>query len=139
MKKILFLLIICLNFLVLVSCGKTESDNPSINIPVEPDPTIPTPTNPTEVDMRGYWKDEYGDDYNQISSLDLVSANIFHDGQYLTENIELNKRKDNKYEFYTDDSMRFINSSDGYAITIPSNAVEIDYSIAKYRVQLSCA
>lgn len=117
MKKIHILALILL--FMLVGC------NPNSNSIEKP------------VDMIGYWNENFTDNSNQITKNRIDEVKVFYDGCYLTEEKELVKRKDIKYEFYTDSQLRFVNSSEGYAITIPSQEVSIDYTISNYRVQLA--
>lgn len=93
-------------------------------------PVVPT------VDLTSYFDSSYIDLNSNLEAGDISEAKVFYDGSYINEILELSYRKDIKYEFYTDDNMRFVNSSDGYAITIPSKNVVADYSISSYRNQL---
>ena len=137
MKKISLLLLVLVSFIALCSCGGDDSSNDVVNPTTNPTPTPETPvqTEPV-VDLSSYWTQEYNDDYNEITVDSLEDTKVFYDGSYLTKEEELVKRKDIKYEFYTEKMMRFVNSSEGYAITIPSSEVTIDYSISSYRTQL---
>lgn len=128
MKKIIILVLF---IFLLVGCS-TPSDNPTEN------PETNNPTTPLVVaaDLPSYWDNKYEDTTNEVTRDNLVRSNVFYRGEYLTEEKELKNRYDIKYEFYTEDNLRFVNSSEGYAITLPTTDVKIDYLLSNYRVQL---
>ena len=125
MKKVLLMLLITM-FILLGCDNDNNSETPDTN----------TSAN-SQVSLNGYWNDEYSDSVNKITASELNKSYVFYNGDYLTEEKELANRKDIKYEFYTEDKLRFVNSSEGYALTIPTAEVEIDYSLSDYRVQLT--
>lgn len=122
MKKYLILCFLCF-FIFIVSCDKKE----------------PTKEEQTPVeyldDYKLIWNDEYQDSLNSFNDNTIKKAKLFYEGEYVSLDKNITKRKDNKKEFYTNNSLRFVNSPDQYAITIPSNDVSIDYSLSKYRIQ----
>lgn len=129
MKKISLLLLDLVCFFTLISCSDDTNSTPNEDIP-----SVDVPS--AEVNLEGYWDEKYTDEINKISTDTIEKSKVFYDGKYLTTKEELVKRKDIKYEFYTSDKLRYVNSSEGYAVTVPSNNVNIDYSISKYRTQL---
>ena len=71
------------------------------------------------------------------SSSDVKMAKVFRNGNYVDEFSSFSSRHDIKMELYSDAKMRFVNLANGYALTIPSKEVSVDYNIAKYRIQMS--
>ena len=130
MKVYKSLLVFIMSF-SMVSCDtntSTSSDFPS---------TSSTPsTSEEEVSVDNLWNEEYQDESNLFAEKDIKSTKLFYKGEYVDLNTQVSKRKDVKYEFYSEDSMRLVNSPEKYAVTIPSENVEIDYSLGKYRVQV---
>ena len=128
MKRNLLLLLL----LILILFGCTQNDDACLD-----DESNENNNQEEIVDTTyfSYWNQEYED--SNISYNDLVNARVFYGGEYLNKVETLKKRVDIKYEFYTKDSLRFVNSSDGYVITIPNNEVNIDYSLSDYRLQFS--
>lgn len=111
MKKIILLLLCIMSFISLTGCSTKDK-------------------------FIDFWSDEYVDTLNSFSKQSVNETKVFYDGIYLEESVDkLSKKNDVKYEFVSDDKLRFVNSSDGYAITFPSKDVEMDYSLSKYRVQ----
>ena len=85
--------------------------------------------------LENLWKEEYNDVENNVSLEKIKTSKLFYNGEYVPLDTNVSKRKDMKYELYTNDALRFINTPDEYVITIPSSKVDVDYSIAKYRLQ----
>lgn len=111
MKKLILLLLCLMSFISLVGCSQKDK-------------------------FIDCWADEYADTINSFTKESVNETKVFYDGAYLEENLEkFSKKSDIKYEFVSEDKLRFVNSSDGYAVTFPSKDVEIDYSLSKYRVQ----
>lgn len=128
MKRILVLLLITI--FVLLGCN--DNNQHDSNSTGNSEGTINN-----AVDFNYMWTDEYIDNKNNISKDVINNTKVFYDGEYLTEEKELKARNDVKYEFYSDDKLRFVNSSEGYALTFPTKNVSIDYSLSDYRVQLT--
>ena len=129
MKKILiFIFVSIISIFIFTSCDENPTE--------EVTPTMPT--KPSIIDETKYeliWDEEYQDSKSSFNSNTIKRSKLFYDGEYVSLDTKVSKRKDNKKEFYTDNSLRFVNTPDGYAVTIPSKDVDIDYSIADYRVQ----
>ena len=123
--KTLKSLLVCLMSFSMVSCN---TNTPSESLSDKP--------NEDTGKIEDVWNDEYQDANNSFNQETIESAKLFYKGDYVNLNTSVSKRKDVKYEFYTKDSMRLVNSPEKYAITIPSKDVEIDYSLGKYRVQV---
>ena len=84
-----------------------------------------------------YTNGEVKDSANGFSTVDDVKmAKVFRNGSYVDEFSSFSSRHDIKMEIYNDSKMRFVNLANGYALTIPSKNVTVDYNIAKYRVQM---
>ncbi|MBO7535636.1 MAG: hypothetical protein J6T34_00655, partial [Bacilli bacterium] len=84
-----------------------------------------------------YTNGEVKDSANGFSTVDDVKmAKVFRNGSYVDEFSNFSSRHDIKMEIYNDSKMRFVNLANGYALTIPSKNVTVDYNIAKYRVQM---
>ena len=85
-----------------------------------------------------YTNKEVADSSNGFSSAaDVAKVKVFRNGNYVDEFSSYSSRHDIKMELYNDTKMRFVNLANGYTLTIPSKDVGIDYSIAKYRIQMS--
>lgn len=123
--KTLKSLLVCLMSFSMVSCN---TNTPSESLSNKP--------NEDTGKIEDVWNDEYQDANNSFNQETIESAKLFYKGDYVNLNTSVSKRKDVKYEFYTKDSMRLVNSPEKYAITIPSKDVEVDYSLGKYRVQV---
>ena len=156
MKKVLIMLLL----FIFILCGcaddnsnindektnNTETEQTPVNpeqTPVDPEQTPvnpdPTPVEPEEqqpiAQLNSYFKEEYADD--DVNEASLNATRVFYNGDYLDSEKSLKNRNDIKYEFYSTEKLRFVNSSEGYALTIPTTEVEIDYSLSNYRVQLA--
>ena len=121
MKRFFILISVLLSLFSLIACSNDETENEEETM--------------NSTDYEKIWDDEYQDSNNSFTKDTIKSSKLFYDGKYFPLDTNVSKRKDNKKEFYTTDSMRFVNSPEGYAFTIPANEVSVDYSIAKYRVQ----
>ena len=87
-------------------------------------------------DFRHVYLDTYDDKTNNINESTIKGSKVFYGGEYISDySIEFSKSKDIKYEFVSDTHTRFVNSSDGYVITLPSNEISFDYSLSQYRIQ----
>lgn len=96
-------------------------------------PSTSEPMIPTYKDL---FDTSYEDHQNNVSKETITSGKLFYDDSYTEDySLELSKNKDIKYEFYTENNMRFINSSEGFAVTLNATEVEFDYSLSQYRVQ----
>ena len=153
MKKIIILLNCVLFSFMLFGCNNKEESEPMVeptleNVPTEevtkeevtptiktPEPTIVETSEPTVNLLDTVWKDEYCDKENNVTIDNIKNSKLFYNGEYVSLDTQVSKRKDMKYEFYTDDALRFVNSPDQYIVTIPSGEVNIDYSIGAYRLQ----
>lgn len=121
MKKIFGYIITLLMSFSIISCQNSNLSE-----------TSSTSEQITSVDL---WNEEYQDNDNSLNKESIEDTKLFYKGEYVPLNTQVSKRKDVKYEFYFEDSMRFVNAPEKYAITIPSKNVNFDYSIGKYRVQ----
>ena len=124
MKKLAILFLILVFSFLLMACNeKTATDE-----------VIPTKTDETDYGL--IWDEEYQDSDASFNDDTLKTAKLFYEGKYVSLDTNISKRKDSKKEFYTEDSLRFVNTPDKYAITLPKDT-KVDYSIAKYRMQFS--
>ena len=153
MKKKLILLVLCAMFsLFTVGCSETttlnesttnntdeqtstdkntEGEQPVTKVVFDDDETLNYCFNSV------YTNSEVVDTVNGFTTAkDLKKAKVFRNGSYTSEFDSFSSRHDIKMELYNNSKMRFVNLANGYVITIPSNDVSIDYSIAKYRVQM---
>ena len=139
MKKIILYILVCMMSLMLFGCKdeKTVTTEPETQPNVETNITSPEVTEPLdEQNPQDIWQDGFADETNDINSESIKKAKLFYNGDYVSFDKKLNNRKDIKYEFYTEDALRLVNSASKYAITIPTTEVAIDYSLSDYRVQL---
>lgn len=85
-----------------------------------------------------YSKGEIKDVENGFSSTDdIKKAKILVNGQYKDSVTSSTSRQDIKMEFYNDKYARLVNVSGGITYTVPTaSELNIDYSLAKYRVQI---
>ena len=126
MKKIMISLMLILFTFSLFGCNFNKEDedmNNSLN------------DNNQEASFKNIWSDDYADIQNSVNTNTIKSSKLFYNGEYVPLDTKVSKRKDMKYEFYTDEVLRFVNSPDEYMLTIPSKEVEIDYSLGAYRLQ----
>ncbi|MBR2507063.1 MAG: hypothetical protein IKB70_09255 [Bacilli bacterium] len=87
-------------------------------------------------DFRHVYKDIYDDPSNNITNKTIKEAKVFYDEDYIDDfTIELSDKKDIKYEFKSENHLRFVNSSDGYALTLPDKDATFDYSLSLYRTR----
>ena len=125
MKKIFLMVIMFLSLFTLFSCGNEQESSSE----VESMSTL----NPKD-DFNNLWSEKYQDASLSFNENSVKESKLFYEGEYVSSDKTINKRKDFKREFYTNDKMRFVNSPEKYAITIPATNVDVDYSIGKYRV-----
>lgn len=82
------------------------------------------------------WCDDYVDSVTSFEKSSITDGKVYYNGEYVNDyKTKFSPRKDIKYEFISQESLRFVNSPDSYAITFPTNSVTFDYSLSKYRVQ----
>ena len=124
MKKLIMFLMLILFSTSLISCTDLDEEGGQMD----------TGNNDISL-LNNVWKEEYDDSKNTINKESIKSAKLFYNGNYAPLDTTISKRKDMKYEFYTDNALRFVNSPDEYMITIPSKDVMIDYSLGAYRLQ----
>lgn len=87
-------------------------------------------------DFKHVYDDSYEDVGNNINKNTIERAKVFYDDEYILDyTLELKKSKDIKYEFYTDEHVRLVNSSDGYCFTIKDTNSSFDYSLSPYRIK----
>jgi len=80
---------------------------------------------------------EVKDTDNGFSSVsDIKSLKAFRNGEYVNNFTSSSSRQDIKLELYSENKLRFVNVSNGYAFTLPYTDVNIDYEIAKYHVTM---
>ena len=126
MKKILMFIVTIFSICFFASCDK-------------PTETGGIPTKPVVIDDTKFeliWDESYQDSKGTFTENSVKSSKLFYEGEYVPLDTNVSKRKDNKKEFYTNDSLRFVNTPEKYAITLPKDT-EIDYSIANYRLQFA--
>ena len=115
-----------------------SSDDSSSGGPLPGD--IITDRESIEFAYGGIYKDnELADAKNGFSGAsDITGARFMVNGEYKSSYREFNSRQDVKLELYNGDKVRMVNVSAGMAYTLPaSDALEVDYSIAKYRTQIA--
>ena len=94
-------------------------------------------------EINKIWDDSYADPVNGFTSASVISsASFIRNGSALTTfPDELRANADNKFEFYHHalPHMRYVDKSSGFALTFPltNNRIDLDYSLAKYRLQAS--
>lgn len=124
MKIFKYLVVFFMTF-SLVSCNTTTSSS-----------TSSSSSSKDVATAQDIWSEEYQDE-DKLFTLDSISsAKLFYKGEYVNLDTKVSKRKDVKYEFYTGKEIRFVNSPEKYAITIPAKEAKFDYSLSKYRVQV---
>lgn len=126
MKRFVILLFIVFLSFLLISCKKDTTATEEV---------IPTDVI-DDTKFKSIWNEEYQDAEANFTEKTVKSSKLFYDGEYVSLDTNISKRKDHKKEFYTDDYLRFVNTPDEYALTLPQDT-KIDYSIAKYRVQFA--
>lgn len=83
-----------------------------------------------------YKDGQIADGENGINAAsDVDKAAIFVNGEYVKTFTEMTSRKDVKMELVSGENTRIVNVSTGIAYTLPSNAIESDYTIANLRTQ----
>ena len=96
----------------------------------------PSTSEPMITTYKDLFDTSYEDNQNNVSKETITSGKLFYDDSQTEDySLELSKNKDIKYEFYTENNMRFINSSEGFAVTFNATEVDFDYSLSQYRVQ----
>ena len=85
--------------------------------------------------ISSMWRANFADPLTVSGDTAVAYARFFLSGAYQTT-FEAKMRaysEDMRYEFYTEDYMRFVSESDGYAVSIPLElGLETDYTLAKY-------
>ena len=85
-----------------------------------------------------YPKNEIVDNQNGFTfASDVTSAKFFVNGSYQDTITDFTTRKDAKLELYNENAARLVNVSSGFAYTLPSTEISVDYTIAQYRTQVS--
>ncbi|MBR1872905.1 MAG: hypothetical protein IJ795_06845 [Bacteroidales bacterium] len=80
------------------------------------------------------WYASYADDtFTDASKVHYFK--FFHEGEYTKDLIKSSEPKDNRFEFYRNTRMRYVSVSDGYALTVPREGLEMDYTLAKYGME----
>lgn len=124
-----FIFIISLFVFILMITGCNNNTTPTKEV---------TTTDKNLIDDTKFdqiWNEEYQDINFNFNNDTVQSSKLFYEGEYVSLDTKVSKRKDSKKEFYTDNSLRFVNTPNKYAITLPSKDVKIDYSIANYHIQ----
>lgn len=142
MKKLMALL---LSALLCGTCfaGCTDGGEGGPVEPGTPEPETPsdelvTDRGSIEYAFGGIYTDgEIEDAANGFSSAsDVTGARFMVNGSYAGTLTEVTSRMDVKLELYNGTGMRAVNLPAGMAFTIPtSETPEVDYGIAKYRIQ----
>lgn len=142
MKKTL-LSTLFLGFLTLFlsGCNVTDTEEPEVE---EPDTEEPYSEWANTATIEYTFNDIFNmgeliDETNNFGSTkDIEKARILVNGKYENEFYKTGSSRDVQMEFYNDDYVRMVNASGGMAYTIPNNdTLEFDYSIAKYRNQIT--
>jgi len=82
-----------------------------------------------------YWEDSFLDESN-FKKEDVINIKNFVDGSYIENfNYDFGRKSDYKLEYYSNSSLRYVDKTNGFAITIPNNNLTIDYQLAKYGVK----
>ena len=157
MKRIVTLLLAVLFCAPLWNCKKTPdplpepSEEPSASPSDEPsaepsaDPSADVSSDPSADEVWGEVTDPMGMEKGAVSVWQKAYADevftgpdhihymkFFHNGAY-TKDLSLSAGTgDNRYEFYRNTRMRYVSCSDGYALTVPREGLEMDYTLAKY-------
>ena len=101
---------------------------------VKPQPVDSTMIVDTSM-ISAMWRSNFADALTVPGDSVVRSARFFLNGGYQTgfEPKMRSYSEDMRYEFYTEDYMRFVSESDGYAVSIPLGLeLEPDYTLAKY-------
>ena len=113
-----------------------QEDTTHVDPPIEFDETFIT--DPT---VLGYmWKTKFAEEVTMPSDSVLLAARWRVDGEYKPtyKNASRTSSADLRYEFYSQDYMRFVSESDGYALSIPLTLdPQPDYTLAKYGQRFS--
>ena len=140
MRKFRWIIVLVLS---LAACQPQVKPQPT------PDPkpdvdTLPTPVYPFELDetyitdtaaIAHMFKDGFADPETVGDESKIFAARWLVDNQYKPtyKNSWRTSSVDLRYEFYTQDYLRFISESDGYAVSIPLDLdPKPDYTLAKY-------
>lgn len=135
-KKLFYISVLCV---LTLCCGKQPVGPEKPDEPQKPDPPVvvdPDPTDRiTDPNVLGiFWKDDFACE-TVAGVADADYARIFIDGNYILEGqrAERKSNSDLRYEFFKDDQVRYVCSSEGYALTLPAdNGFKPDYTLAKY-------
>lgn len=85
--------------------------------------------------LNDLWLEEYSDNNKFINKEDVINTSLFIDGKYIKEDKkDFDISQDNKIEFYNDSGLRFIDKTNGYALTINGEKPLIDYTLGNYGI-----
>lgn len=132
--------------ILLTSCVSNNQDSTTSDListpPIsESDFGITTDKN----EIAKIWDDTLNDETHGFAHLnDIASASYLRNGELLsTFPDDLRAVNDNKFEFYNTrrSHVRYVDKSNGYAMTFPlsNNKFDVDYTLAKYRLQVNIA
>lgn len=154
MKKILSL---CMMLAVMAACQKQPTEptpasaDPS-ETPVSADPSEEPSDEPSDnpagedwgditdpdaiTSFRALWSQAYADEiYTGMDKIHYAKA--FYEGAYVPEASQAVGTGDARYEFYRNTTMRYVSRSDGYAITLPTEDLTLDHTLAKYGMRFN--
>lgn len=84
------------------------------------------------------WSADYADSGIGLNSAeDVYDARYYFDGVRTDEYAKSPADGDAKYVFAGKDGARIVNHADGYLLSFPGNAVDVDFSISDYRTKYS--
>lgn len=90
--------------------------------------------------LKDVWEAGYEDGASGFSSAqDVTSGKAFINGEYKTVPSSFRAKNDNKLELYNSSNVRYIDKSNGFALTFPllEGSFPVDYSLAQYGLKVS--
>jgi beta-mannanase len=89
---------------------------------------------------QSLWEEDYDDLEGHFGKTPNFSAlKVFKNGSYSEGEVsELRAKNDYKFEFFRDTEVRYVDKSNGFALTFPlsSGVFPVDYTLAKYGVKV---
>ena len=142
-----FLRFSVISLLVLVACQKNPETEPSAAPSAEPSeqPSEEPSEAPSEGPQWGevtdpmgmtdclgdLWMKEYADDL--FTGTDQIHyAKLFFEGAYSLDPLDAKTMGDTRMEFWREKEMRYVCRSEGYALTLPTDGLELDYTLGQY-------
>ena len=130
--------LLVLGFFAALCCCNPQPVKPEPGPEPEPQPkpdTVDVTLITDSTVIAHMWKPRYADSTTVGDATSVKAARWLVDGEYkLTYKNEWRTSSvDLRYEFYTDEYLRFVSESDGYALSIPMSLnPKADYTLAKY-------